>query len=141
MTRFQTAQLYVVMLFTGVALDVVWLGFVEHAFYTRQLSHLMAENARVWPAALFYLVYTAALISFVVWPARRRNSAKHAIRRGAFFGVTAYSAFDLTGLALLKDFPVSLAVVDLAWGAILSAVVSVAGYSFAQRWQATVRSR
>jgi uncharacterized membrane protein len=141
MTRFQTAQLYVVMLFACVVLDVLWLGVIAREFYERQLGHLMGPDLR-WPAAfLFYLIYTAALITFVVWPALRRSSVKHALKRGAFFGLAAYAAFDLTGVAMLKDFHTGFALVDLAWGALLSALVSAAGYSFAQRWRATIRSR
>jgi uncharacterized membrane protein len=51
---------------------------------------------------------------------------------GAFFGLAAYAAYDLTSLALIRDYPLVAALVDLAWGAALSAAVSGAVYLAAQ---------
>ena len=65
------------------------------------------------PAVLFYLIYVAAMIIFVVQPAIEKNSLARAIGLGAFFGFAAYTAFDLTSLALLKDFPLTIAIVGV----------------------------
>jgi uncharacterized membrane protein len=86
------------------------------------------------PAVLFYLVYVAALVVFVARPAAERQSIPRAIGYGAFFGLAAYAAFDLTGLALLEGFPLAVAVVDLAWGAFLSAAVSAAIVASTKLW-------
>ncbi|MEO6602443.1 MAG: DUF2177 family protein, partial [Polyangiaceae bacterium] len=51
---------------------------------------------------------------------------------GAFFGLAAYATYDLTSLALIRDFPLLIAIVDLAWGIALTTVASGAGY-----WAAT----
>jgi uncharacterized membrane protein len=51
---------------------------------------------------------------------------------GAFFRLATYAAHDLTSLALIKDYPLIAAALDLAWGTILSAVVSGAAYAVAQ---------
>lgn len=83
---------------------------------------------------LFYLIYVAALVVFVAGPAVERQSIGHAIRYGAFFGLAAYAAFDLTGLSLLKGFPVTAALVDLAWGAFLSAAVGAVVVLSARAW-------
>lgn len=48
----------------------------------------------------------------------------HAVALGALFGLAAYAAFDLTGLALLKSFPLKGALVDLTWGTFVTATVS-----------------
>ncbi len=45
----------------------------------------------------------------------------------------AYATFDLTCLALFKDFPVLVVMVDLVWGTCLSAIVTAAGYGIG-RW-------
>jgi uncharacterized membrane protein len=44
-------------------------------------------------------------------------------RRADTSALAAYAAFDLTSPALLRDFPLRVALLDLAWGATLSAVV------------------
>lgn len=119
-------KMYAVGIVTCFAIDLLWLGVVAKGFYQRQLGHLMRPDVQWMPAVLFYLIYVAALVVFVAAPAVERDSVRRAIGYGAFFGIAAYSAFDLTSLALLKSFPLTAALVDLAWGAFLSAAVCVA---------------
>lgn len=117
-------KMYGVGLAVFFALDLLWLGVVAKGFYQRQFGHLMRPDVQWLPAVLFYLIFVAALVVFVAMPAVERQSIGRAIGYGAFFGFAAYAAFDLTGLALLRDFPAPAAVADLAWGAVLSATVS-----------------
>lgn len=119
---------YGAALVTCLALDYLWLGVVARDFYQRRLGHLLRADVRWIPGTLFYLLYTAALLAFVVQPAVERQSLGRALAMGAFFGLTAYAAYDLTSLALMKDFPVGAGIVDLAWGATVSAAVSVLAY-------------
>jgi uncharacterized membrane protein len=124
MTTLSFLKMYAVGIVTFFALDLLWLGVVAKGFYQRRMGHLMRPDVQWVPAVLFYLLFVAALVVFVAGPAAERQSVGRAIGYGAFFGLAAYAAFDLTGMALLKDFPVSVALVDLAWGAFLSATVS-----------------
>jgi uncharacterized membrane protein len=133
LTNIQLVKLYFVTLAAGVALDVVWLSVLSKSFYARQLGQLMRPDVQWVPAIAFYLLYAGAMDVFVVLPALRRRSFRWAVVRGAFFGVAAYSCFDLVSLALLKDFPVTLGLVDLAWGGVLSATACGVAYLFANR--------
>ncbi len=119
---------YLVAIVTFFALDLLWLGVVAKGFYRRQMGHLLRPDVQWVPAIVFYLLFVAALVVFVVQPAQEKQSLKHALLYGAFFGLATYAAYDLTNLALAKDFPTIVAVVDLAWGATLSA--AVAGVAF-----------
>jgi uncharacterized membrane protein len=110
-------------------LDLVWLGLVARDFYRAQLGVLLRPDV-LWPAALaFYGVYIAGILVFAVLPALEAESVARAVSLGAFFGFVAYATFDLTALALLRDFPARLVLVDLVWGAVLTAAVSAAGYA------------
>jgi uncharacterized membrane protein len=128
MNVLQFLKLYGIGAVVCFSLDLVWLGVVAKGFYQRQIGHLMRPDVQWVPAVLFYLVYVAALVVFVVQPAVEKQSLARAVGLGAFFGLAAYAAFDLTSLALLRDFPLVAALVDLAWGATLSAVVCGAVY-------------
>jgi uncharacterized membrane protein len=128
MTPVQFLKVYAGCLTVCSGLDLLWLGVFAKAFYDRQMGHLLRPDVQWIPAVLFYFVYVAAMIVFVVQPALEKQSLARAIGFGAFFGFAAYTAFDLTSLALLKDFPLTIAIVDLAWGAILAAAVCGAGY-------------
>ena len=85
----------------------------------------MAKNPNLVAAFLFYLIFTAALIFFVIAPALDKKMWTHAILGGALFGLTTYATYDLTNLATIKDWPLLVTIVDLIWGTVLSAVVSV----------------
>ena len=132
MTVLQFLKLYGVGAVVCFGLDAVWLGVVARGFYQRHLGYLMRPDVRWVPAVLFYLLYVAALVVFVVWPAVERQSLVRAVALGAFFGLAAYAAYDLTSLALIRDYPLVAALVDLAWGATLSAVVSGVVYLVAR---------
>lgn len=119
---------YAAACITLFALDLLWLGLLAKDFYQGELGHLLRPQVAWTPAVLFYLLYVAALVVFVVQPAIGKQSLARALWLGAFFGLTAYATYDLTSLALIKDFPLRVALVDLAWGAALSAAAAAAGW-------------
>jgi len=127
-TTLQFLKLYGASVVVLFAVDLVWLGVVAKDFYGRHLSTLMRPDVRWAPAVLFYLLYVAAVLVFVVQPALERQSLPRALLLGAFFGLTAYATFDLTCLALIRDFPTRVAVVDIVWGTFLTTLVSAAAY-------------
>jgi len=114
-------------------LDMAWLGAIAKNFYKAQLGHLMRPDVQWVPAVLFYLIYVAALVVLVIWPAIEKQSMARAVLGGALFGLAAYAAYDLTSLALMKDFPLTVAIVDLAWGAVLTGGVSAAVYALSAK--------
>ncbi len=127
-------KMYAVGVVSCFALDLLWLGVVAKGFYQRHLGLLLRPDVQWLPAVLFYLLYVAALVVFVAAPAVERQSLGRAVGLGAFFGLAAYAAFDLTGLALLRDFSLAAALADLAWGAFLSATVSTLIVLAARAW-------
>lgn len=133
MTAARWIQTYFVSLLTFLVIDLVWLGIVARGFYREHLGELLAPDVRWLPAILFYMMYVAAVLFFAVAPALERMSLGRAILLGGFFGMIAYATYDLTNLATLRGFPTTVAVVDIAWGFILTASVAAAGYLFAAR--------
>lgn len=117
-------KLYAGAIAVFFALDLAWLGVVAKKFYAEQMGHLTRPDVQWGPAVLFYLIYVAAIVVLCVKPGLERESIGRAAALGALFGLAAYAAFDLTALALLKDFPMKGAAVDLLWGTVLTATVS-----------------
>lgn len=52
---------------------------------------------------------------------------------GAMFGFFAYATYDLTNLATLKDWPVGVSLLDVAWGSLVSGVSATAGKAALER--------
>lgn len=130
-----TIKLYFVTLAVFLAVDLIWLGLIARGFYQKQLGFLLAPTTN-WPAAiLFYLLFVAGLMAFVIMPGLETGSLKLTLLRAAFFGLVTYATYDLTNLATVKNWPVFLTVVDLAWGTVLSVIVSLFGFMIG-RWLA-----
>lgn len=124
MPTFVLAYLVTLALFAVV--DFAWLGLAARSFYTSQLGEKLRPQPDLVAAALFYLVYAAGLTYFAVLPGLRGAGWTAALGLGAFLGFVAYATYDLTNQATLKDWPLLVTVVDLAWGTVLSAVVAAA---------------
>jgi uncharacterized membrane protein len=73
------------------------------------------------------------LVVFVITPAIEKQSWMHTLIFGALFGLVCYATYDLTNLAVAKDWPLLVTIVDLAWGAVLAASVSTITYFIANK--------
>lgn len=126
-------KLYGLTALVFFAIDLVWLGVVAQGFYQKHLGHLLRPDV-VWPAALvFYLMYLAGVLVFAVLPGLEAGSLPRTLALGAFFGLVAYATFDLTCMALFRDFPLVVVVVDLVWGTVLTGTVATASFALG-RW-------
>lgn len=109
-------------------LDFVWLGYIAKKLYYGEMGKILLDKPNMIPALLFYVIYVVGVVVFVVNPAIAKDSLIHAIGYGAMFGFVAYATYDLTNLATLKGFSTKVVVVDLVWGAVLTAAVAGVTY-------------
>ena len=97
----------------------MWLVFIAKQFYFNRMGDLVSFNM---PAAVvFYLVYVAGIVFFAVSPAFQveENVWKIVLFMGCMFGFFCYATYDLTNLAVIKDWSLSLSIVDIMWGTFL----------------------
>jgi uncharacterized membrane protein len=126
-------KLYFATLTAFFAIDMVWLGLVAKTFYRKYLGYLMAPSPNWIAAIIFYLLFIVGILVFVVVPGLEAHSLKKALLSAALFGFITYATYDLTNLATVKDWPVIVTVVDLAWGTVLSVAVSFISF-MAGKW-------
>jgi len=126
-------KLFLIALPVFFAIDIVWLALVAKNFYQQQIGFLMRPNVNWVAAIIFYLLFIAGLITFVISPAVIKQSWVHALLYGALFGLITYATYDLTNLATIKDWPLLVTIVDLIWGSVLAAAVSVITYGISNR--------
>jgi uncharacterized membrane protein len=128
MTLLSFLKLYAVAVVTFFVIDLLWLGVIARGFYQAQIGHLLKPNVN-WAAALaFYLIFVAGIVVLAVRPAVESESLLVAIALGALLGLVTYAAYDLTNLATLEGFPLTVAVVDMIWGMVLCGSVSAITY-------------
>ena len=116
--------LYLLTLVVLVPTDFLFLGMVAKSFFTSQVGDMLGEIKLV-PAILFYLLYVAGTVIFVSGAASA--TWQSTLLYGALFGLFCYATFDLTSLALLKHWSWPVAMVDVSWGSLVTALSSTSG--------------
>lgn len=117
-----------------LVIDAVWLGVIAVDFYKATIGHLLAPQPDFVAAAFFYVIYLGGVVHFVVLPAVAEGGAWRAMRQGALFGLVAYATYDLTNMATMRDWPLSVTLADLAWGTFITAVSSAISAFAARRF-------
>ena len=121
-------KLYVLTFFVFFLVDLLWLGIAAKNIYSRYLGHLLKANVNWIAAMIFYLIFIGGLVFFVLIPAVDHESVMYALLVGGLFGFITYATYDLTNLATLKDWPLAITFIDLAWGTTLGALTSSLSY-------------
>jgi len=115
--------LFVVSLILFIASDLLWLGVVAKNFYHTRLAHLLGDV--VWlPAIIFYGIFIFGLTYFVTAPYMVDTPYRIVALNGAIFGLVTYATYDLTNHATLREWPLSVTLVDILWGTVLGAFVA-----------------
>lgn len=124
---FKWIATYLGMIVFMFVIDLIWLSVIAKPVYQQGIGHLMAAEPNLIYAGLFYLVYVLGLLWFAIKP----NSASQGIKRvfvtGTTVGFLVYASYDLTNLALLKDWPLGLSLMDISWGTLLSGISASVG--------------
>ena len=111
-----------------IAIDLVWLLGIAKSLYRDEMGDLMASEPKLLAGLAFYLLYALGAVIFVVIPALSKQSLIYALQYGALFGFFCYMTYDLTNLAVIRDFPVRLALIDIVWGAAVTALSATIAY-------------
>ena len=126
-------KLYILTVPVFFAIDMLWLGLVARSFYKRHLGFIISPEVN-WVAALvFYFIFIIGILIFSVLPALEKDSLIRAVVFGALFGFFTYATYDLTNLATIKDWPLTVVIIDIIWGSLLCASVSAGAYMIG-RW-------
>ena len=126
-TRLLIGYLLTAMVFFSI--DLLWLGVVAKDFYRRHLGGFLSDSVNWKAAIIFYLLNIIGIFIFAILPATEKQSLWRAIVLGALFGFFTYATYDLTNLATLKNWPLRVVIVDIAWGIVLTGTVSGAGFA------------
>ncbi|CUX04874.1 conserved membrane hypothetical protein [Agrobacterium fabacearum S56] len=119
---------YFFTLIAFLVIDFIWLSTMASRLYRPAIGDLLAENFRLAPAIIFYLIYAAGLTFLAVRPALISGQWTTALVYGAAVGFMAYATYDLTNQATLRSWSTTLTIADLLWGTFVSAAAAIIGY-------------
>lgn len=114
---------YLTSLTTLLCLDAIWIGLFMRPFYSKHLGHLFADTISILPAAAFYLMYPLGVTILILVP-NFKEPLTTIIVLGALLGFIAYGTYDFTNQATLKDWPLIVTIVDLAWGTVVTGLTT-----------------
>ena len=106
-----------------LVIDMVWLLWLGRELYVSEIGAILRQPANVPAAAAFYVLYITGLMIMVIWPAFQAQSIVQGLVYGALLGLVAYGTYDLTNLAVMKGFTTKIAIIDMAWGTVLTSTV------------------
>lgn len=109
-------------------IDMAWLGFIAKDLYKKHLGGFLSEQVNWTAAIVFYLLFVVGVFIFAIMPSVEKGSVVSAITLGALFGFFTYATYDLTNLATLKNWPLTIVFIDILWGSVLTGIVSTAGF-------------
>lgn len=117
---------FLIAFIIGLLIDGIWLFVMSKRFYSKYIGHLMAENPNLLYAGIFYIIYVFGITLFVLIPAIDNNYSIYKVfLYGALFGLVAYSTYDLTNQATLKNWPLIVTIVDIIWGTLFTGTLSL----------------
>lgn len=121
---------FFISLVAFLVLDLLWFSLVVKNFNLRMLAEIgRIKDGRFdvlyVPAVATYILMALAISVFVVPKIVGLDSLIHVAGFGALMGLIVYGIFDLTNLALLKNYQPLFVIVDMAWGTFAFALISL----------------
>jgi len=124
--------LYLATLVPFLIIDIAFLRTVMLPLFERNVGPLMADDVKIGVAAAFYLFYVAGIVYFAVYPGLKAGSVGLVVFNGALLGLLAYGTYEATNMATLRGWSWSMVMVDVTWGAVLTATSAYLGYTIAR---------
>jgi len=124
---------YGVTLVAFIVIDVPYLMTIGVPMFRAVLGDVLLQDARLLPAALFYLLFPAGIVHFAIRPALADGKLSTAAANGAAFGFFAYMTYEMTNHATMRLWSWSLVITDTAWGTVLTGLSAVIGLLAARR--------
>ncbi len=119
---------YATILIVYCAIDAVWLSVMASRMYKPTLRDILLEDFRLAPVIVLYLIYPAGILVFAVLPALDEGSVRSAVIHGALLGALAYATYDLTNFATLRNWTLRMTVIDIIWGAVVTAIPAASAF-------------
>ena len=116
-------------LFAFLVIDLVWISQVASPWMKKAVPHLLSASPTLLAALAFYLLYLSIFLILILIPALTHKSGYSTLAFQSFiFGLAAYATYDLTNLAVMKGYPLSMALADMLWGGLVTMLTALIIY-------------
>ena len=113
---------FLISFFVMFILDMIWIGIIAKQAYFNAYGHVLRlQDGHLlpiwWSVALVYIALVFGVNYFGL--TMHKDSFLQAVIHSAVFGLITYMVYDFTCLALFKDWPIGMSIIDCIWGATL----------------------
>ncbi|MDD9304435.1 MAG: DUF2177 family protein [Desulfobacter sp.] len=126
-------KIYTVALVAFLVIDLFWITLFANHFYRNRLGYILSDSPNLIAALIFYLMFIAGLAYFAVLPGVNSKGFLSGIFKSALYGLITYGTYDLTNLALIQHWPLSVTIMDMIWGVTVSVMVGTISIGFGKR--------
>ncbi len=105
-----------------ILIDLIWLLGAKKLHNTTVKS-IQNTDLKINPIGALGF-YTFAPIGYFVFVKQIAKSSQDAFKYGCLMGFLMYMTFDFTNLAIFKNYSLSYALKDIAWGTFVYGIVS-----------------
>ena len=105
-------------------IDFIWLSITVKSIYRPILGDMILDKPIIWAAFLFYIMYIIGLTILVLIPSINADSFYKVFGMGFVFGFVAYGTYNLTNMAVLRNWSPTIVWIDMFWGGILTGLTS-----------------
>jgi uncharacterized membrane protein len=99
-------------------LDFTWISLFMGKQYKSLVKKVQKSEmqGRLQYALLSYILMVLGLNIFVLPNISKENALLDSIKYGFIFGIILYGVYDFTAAAVLDNWDIQLAIVDILWG-------------------------
>lgn len=115
---------------TILALDMMFLGaFGFGQRFMDMITKIQNKeaNIKILPAIFAYIFMVMG--QYLIVKPLTQNSWD-AIYYGGMFGLVSFGIFDMTNMALIEDYELSVATIDIVWGTALNATTALLVHNY-----------
>ncbi len=107
-------------------IDSVWIGLVMKNHYEKVIQDIQKEpmDPNFLAAGLCYICLVGGLYYFVIYRVKEFNILT-ILSLAVPYGLATYGTYDFTTSAILKNWDLGTAFMDVAWGIVLNTLTSV----------------
>jgi uncharacterized membrane protein len=113
--------------FFVITLDFIWIQLVMKNAYKNMISDIQKTSMmiRLLPTILSYITIILPIVLFVIPKITPERRVFDSLVYGGLMGFFMYGMFSFTNYALIKDWSMSVVLLDTAWGTFLYFIVSL----------------
>ena len=106
-------------------LDYIYLNSTSNIFF--KLVNKIQNSPlklRIYPTIMVYVLIFLMWVVFI-YNQKDKFSFKQNIFRSFLLGLCTYGIYDFTNMAIFKDWPINVVVMDTIWGGVLYSLITL----------------